>query len=92
MVRSGEDEKVLRLENTPDYILEAMKWSDSGIQEREIPTENLQASLDGLEKRLIKQALEKNLWNVTRTARSLGITRQSLIYRMRKYDIERDME
>lgn len=92
MVRSGEDEKVLRLENTPDYILEAMKWSDSGIQEREIPTENLQASLDGLEKRLIKQALEKNLWNVTRTARALGITRQSLIYRMRKYDIERDME
>ncbi len=92
MARSGEDEKVLRLENTPDYILEAMKWSDSGIQEREIPTENLQASLDGLEKRLIKQALEKNLWNVTRTARALGITRQSLIYRMRKYDIERDME
>jgi len=90
MVRSGEEEKVLRLENTPDYILEAMKWSDSGIQEREVSTENLQDSLDGLEKRLIKQALGKNFWNVTRTAKALGITRQSLIYRMRKYDIDRD--
>ena len=92
MVRSGEDERVLRLENTPDYILEAMKWSDSGIQEREVSTENLQDSLDGLERRLLRQALEKYLWNVTRTAKALGITRQSLIYRMRKYDIERQLE
>ena len=92
MVRSGEDERVLRLENTPDYILEAMKWSDSGIQEREVSTENLQDSLDGLERRLLRQALEKYLWNVTRTAKALGITRQSLIYRMRKYDIERQSE
>jgi arginine utilization regulatory protein len=92
MVRSGDNEKVLRLENTPDYILEAMKWSDSGIQEREITTENLQDSLDGLEKRLIRQSLEKNRWNVTRTAKALGITRQSLIYRMRKYDIDKGID
>ncbi len=90
MVRSGDDEKVLKLENTPDYILEAMKWSDSNKDEREIVTENLQNSLDGLEKRLVRGALEKNLWNVTRTAKTLGITRQSLIYRMRKFDLKRE--
>ncbi|WP_422484685.1 sigma-54 interaction domain-containing protein [Gudongella sp. DL1XJH-153] len=92
MVRSGDDEKILKLENTPDYILEAMKWSDSNKDRREIATENLQNSLDGLEKRLVSGALEKNLWNVTKTAKALGITRQSLIYRMRKYDISRKYE
>ncbi|MGM0397254.1 MAG: sigma-54 interaction domain-containing protein [Bacillota bacterium] len=92
MVRSGDDEKLLKLQNIPDYILEAMKWSDIRDSDLDEGVENLQDSLDGLEKRLVKQSLEKNLWNVTRTARALRITRQSLVYRMRKHNIQRERE
>ncbi|HBQ14642.1 MAG TPA: DNA-binding response regulator, partial [Myxococcales bacterium] len=42
-----------------------------------------------VEKRLIRRALEMNDGNVTRTARYLSITRQTLIYRMRKFGLSR---
>ncbi len=42
-------------------------------------------SLEKVEVDLIKQALEKTLGNQTKAARLLGLTRDTLIYRMRKY-------
>ena len=40
------------------------------------------------ERDLIVQALRKNNWNQTRAARSLGISRDNLRYRVKKYGIE----
>ncbi len=42
-----------------------------------------------IEKELLAVALEHNEWNQSRTARALGITRNTLIYRMRKYGLRR---
>ena len=44
-------------------------------------------SLDALEREVIRQALSKHAGNVSQTARYLGITRHTLIYRLRKYDL-----
>jgi two-component system NtrC family response regulator len=52
----------------------------------EIPDEGL--VLDDVEKRLIQSALRKTGGNQTRAGRLLGITRQTLIYRMQKHGIE----
>ena len=52
----------------------------------EIPEEGI--VLDDLEKRLIQSALNKTGNNQTRAARLLGITRQTLIYRMQKHGIQ----
>jgi transcriptional regulator with PAS, ATPase and Fis domain len=41
----------------------------------------------GLEKRMIGEALEKCSGNRTRTARVLGITRQGLLKKMKRYSI-----
>lgn len=44
--------------------------------------------LDDLEVHMIRQALEKTLGNRSRAARLLGLTRDTLLYRMKKYAIE----
>lgn len=43
--------------------------------------------LSEVERRLIIAALERNNGNQTRAARTLGLTRNTLIYRMRKHGI-----
>lgn len=46
-------------------------------------------SLEGVEKELILRALQKHDWNQSRAARYLGITRDTLLYRMEKHHIAR---
>ncbi len=49
----------------------------------------LKRKLDNTEKELIKKILGETRGNVSKTARILGISRQSLQYRLKKYDIDR---
>ena len=51
----------------------------------ELPDTGLK--LDDLEREVLNQALERHQRNVSRAARFLGITRQTLIYRMRKHGL-----
>ena len=65
--------------------------ADSG-REAETETEKFRhidsaINLDGLEMELIKNALEKNNHNQTKTAASLGITRKRLITKIKKYNL-----
>nr|WP_245746186.1 sigma 54-interacting transcriptional regulator [Evansella caseinilytica] len=48
---------------------------------------SLQAYMEDAEKLYIQQVLEQHQGNVTRTAEKLGLSRQSLQYRLRKYGI-----
>ena len=43
--------------------------------------------LEEVEKEIIRQALEKNGYNQTRTAKYLNVTRNTLIYRMQKFNL-----
>lgn len=45
-------------------------------------------SLEEVERDLVLQALEKTSWNVTQAAKLLGLTRDTLRYRMEKYRLE----
>ena len=47
------------------------------------------SALEGYEKAMIVKALEECGWNQTRAAESLGISRDNLRYRLRKYQIRR---
>jgi len=47
------------------------------------------SALEGYEKAMIVKALEECDWNQTRAAQTLGISRDNLRYRLRKYDIRR---
>ena len=45
-------------------------------------------NLEHVERTLVAQALENTRWNVTRAARLLGLTRDTLRYRMEKYSFK----
>jgi two-component system, NtrC family, response regulator AtoC len=45
------------------------------------------ATLPELERQALLQALERNGWNVTRAARALGISRDTLRYRIEKFNL-----
>ncbi len=88
MIRTEEDDNYLRIENIPEHILENM-MEDLDYDELG-NNQNLQEKLDNMEEKLILESLKLHKWNVTKTAEALGITRQSLNYRMRKFNIKRD--
>ncbi|MBU0638965.1 MAG: sigma 54-interacting transcriptional regulator [Planctomycetes bacterium] len=48
-----------------------------------------ESSLVGYEKAMILKALQENGWNQSQAARALGISRDNLRYRLRKYQIRR---
>ncbi|MDX2199035.1 MAG: sigma 54-interacting transcriptional regulator [Phycisphaerae bacterium] len=51
-----------------------------------------ESSLDGYEKAMILRALEANNWNQVQTAKALGISRDNLRYRLKKYQLRRTEE
>ncbi len=50
--------------------------------------ESLKRMMDDVERRLLKEALEKNNWNRTKTAKALGLSRQALIKKLSKYSLK----
>lgn len=90
MIRTNENDKYLRAINAPKYIINMMKANHDNYYEIQSNSNlTLQEKLDNIEKQLVLQALDNNMWNVTKTSKELGVTRQSLIYRMRKLNIKR---
>ncbi len=47
----------------------------------------IRASRQSAEKDVIQKALDKNRWNKTQTAESLGISRRSLLYKIKEYGL-----
>lgn len=76
--------RYIQLDETEDNM--KIDKSD-GRMVLKIPIED--ASLIKIEEKVIKEALDLNDWNQTRTAQMLGITREVLRYRMKKMGITR---
>jgi len=54
-----------------------------------VETEKAESSLWGYEKAMIVKALQESGWNQSKAARALGISRDNLRYRVKKYRIEK---
>jgi two-component system NtrC family response regulator len=78
-----KEDNVISPEDVPDHIKRKQSSSQMSL---EIPDEGLK--LEEVEKALIINALNKAGQNQTRAAELLNISRQTLIYRMQKYDIK----
>ena len=77
---------VLDTEDLPERL--RTREQRAGNVRFELPDEGV--SLDDVERDLLVAALEKHNWNQTRAATYLGISRSTLLYRMQKFQIERD--
>jgi len=85
------DSNVMRVEHLPSYLLKnapaASRGADGGFPEIDFSSATLQGILDDYERQVILRALEHCGYNISLTAQKLGILRQSLQYRIRKYGI-----
>ncbi len=59
----------------------------SGASPASAPAAAAEETLPEVERRALLQALESNAWNVSRAARALGISRDTLRYRIEKFDL-----
>lgn len=88
-------ERAVILSAGPDIGVDSLPWKIKGEQKRSqqgaeagvivLPEEGV--AMDDVEKELIVQALEKTAQNQTQAARLLGLTRDALRYRMKKFDL-----
>ncbi|MBC8555600.1 MAG: helix-turn-helix domain-containing protein [Nitrospira sp.] len=53
---------------------------------------SLKEEIAGLEKQMIIHALQDNDWVMARAAREIGITERMIGYKIKKYDIKREVE
>ena len=81
VILSPED--VLSADRLPDHIRRPEPFA--GNVPIQLPEEGI--DLEQVEREIIHRALEKNQWNQTKTAKYLNITRNTLIYRMQKFDL-----
>jgi len=74
-------DNLIRVETLPEEI----RVADSRIASigLKLPEEGI--DLEGVEKEILLQALEKHGWNQTHAAKYLNISRKTLIYRMEKF-------
>jgi DNA-binding NtrC family response regulator len=74
------------LDNLPQEIRQPQTAATQGRGSFHLPPEGVR--LDEVEVTLIRQALQKTGGNRSRAARLLGLTRDTLLYRLKKYAIE----
>lgn len=73
----------IQIDDLPAHIRNATsRVSSIGLK---LPDEGI--DLEEVEKEILLQALGRNQWNQTRTARYLNISRKTLIYRMEKFSL-----
>ncbi len=73
------DGDVLLPEHLPDYIFRKQAAPELPSGERSIPQ---------VERNVIKEALDKNHWNISRCAKELNISRNTLYSKIKKYKIK----
>lgn len=100
--RMQNDEQILEISHLPDYLLSkisvqinvALKdevkkqaYTAVNLVVEEVETRTLKEQVGQVEKKIIISTLSQHYGNITRAATSLGISRQSLQYRLKKYGV-----
>jgi transcriptional regulator with GAF, ATPase, and Fis domain len=85
LTADGEAVSVAAVSSDPGLEVEAMA-GDQGIACHG----SLRETMEGLEKRVLRAALEERGWNRSATARDIGISRQALMAKLAKYALVPD--
>jgi two-component system, NtrC family, response regulator AtoC len=86
-LRNTLEQAVLMLRG-PTLEAEHLTLARIETSPRRVPASSSEAAtLPELERQALLQALERNAWNVTRAARALGISRDTLRYRIEKFNL-----
>ncbi len=91
----GFDETTLRMEHIPEYFRDRMVKTPLNeepaiaAEVRQVPGLTLRQSMRRFEKQMICATLEKNHWNVSQSARDLGMLRENLRKKIKEYHLKR---
>lgn len=88
MIRHEANQVELSLTGAPKHLLEAFATRTAEVGGAPPRKGSLSMCLRDIERVYILESLQRNGWNIARSAKDLGIIRQSLIYRMKKLRIE----
>ncbi|WP_101772643.1 sigma 54-interacting transcriptional regulator [Peptostreptococcus faecalis] len=77
--------KTIESDDMPEYIINSIEKSGKS---KMYPTD-LNEATELLEIKRIRETLEKNKWNKSKTAKILNIPRATLYYKIRKYNIKK---
>lgn len=85
------NDTIIDLKHLPSYLdLKNNTYRIKNVKETvsmEQPIDTLEVAMSAYEKELIEKYLANNNWNISKTAKILNIKRQSLQYRIKKYNI-----
>jgi len=82
----------LTIDNLPHELRVQKKeyYLSNLLEEKEISfKDNKKSMIKDYEIKTIIEALEKSNWNKSKAAKRLGISRRSLLYKIKKYEIKR---
>lgn len=82
-------DNTIRAEHLPDYLVENAPHKDSALHHQ---AAGKQATLAALEQEAIVQALEQTGWNYRLACKSLGVSRSTLLRRLKAYSVTRKTE
>lgn len=85
-----DDEPFITLDYIPDHIRYAVEASSGGEDkdQEKAQVDTLSNTIQNMECQLLQQALLENGGHLSKTAQSLGMSRQKLQYRMKRCDID----
>ncbi|MFB3903961.1 MAG: sigma-54-dependent transcriptional regulator [Acidobacteriota bacterium] len=78
----------IEMADVPSHLIRANRSLGFGNVVMKLPDDGF--SLVELERNLLYEALRRHNWNQSQAARYLGITRNTLIYRMQKYGLKEE--
>ncbi len=81
------DETEIQIHNLPFRLRTRYQKEAKDTQTGNLPAKTLQEKIAEVEKLYILQALRENNWNVSQTAKILGMSRQNLQYRIKKFQL-----
>lgn len=74
-----------KTDKTEKNVLSAFATKEASFSEK-----NLGKAMTNAEKAFLQKILYENHWNICRSAKIMGIPRESLYYRIKKYGLVRD--
>lgn len=85
-----ESETLLRVDHIPVYFREKIVTSQASPQRRIKNRRPLREQMQNFEKQMILETLEDHNWNISRAARELGMQRQNLQVKIKKYHLQKE--
>ncbi len=88
MIRHSDTERTIDIEHLPVFMKGKLKGSETSNQEVKKATP-FKSMFTSSKKHYILATLEQMDWNISAAARKLGISRQSIQYHIKKYNLVR---